>query len=162
MELAPVDIVFLIMVVFTTIRAGIRGFVKEIMSVAALFLGIGGAVLFSGVLAEHVEQNFGESVWTQVIAFLALFLVIYIVVKVFENALNRLIERIHLDSLDHAAGFFLGVAEGLLLVFVLLLLIQVQPIVRPELLIAESVFAHALLPLLPFAAQFLNLTAGNV
>ncbi len=162
MELVPVDIVFLIMVVFTTIRAGIRGFVKEIMSVAAVFLGIGGAVLFSGILAEHVERNFGESVWTQVIAFLALFLIIYIVVKIFENALDRLIERIHLAGLDHAAGFFLGVAEGLLLVFILLLLIQVQPIVRPELLIAESVFAHTLLPLLPFAAQFLNLTAGNV
>ena len=101
---------------------------------------------------EYVDA----AAWSQVIAFLGLFLSVYLVVKIFETALNRLVERINLDNLDHALGFFLGVAEGMLLIFVMLLLLQVQPFVSSEAVVRDSVFAEALLPLLPYASQLLG------
>ena len=151
-----IDIVFLVVIAFLAIRAAIRGFVKELLGTAALFLGIAVAVLFSGLAAQFIEEYMGPTIWSQVIAFLGLFLIVYIIVKVFEGALNRLIERIHLDQLDHALGFFLGLIEGLLVVFILLLLIQIQPFFEPDSLIADSFLARLMLPFLPFAAEFLR------
>ncbi len=162
MDVAGIDIAFIVILIFTTIRAGIRGFVKELMSMAALILGITAAVVFSGVVASALVGYVESEAWSQVIAFLGLFLVVYIVVKIFETALNRLVERINLDSLDHALGFFLGLVEGLVLVFILVLLLQIQPFFSPDRLISDSVFAHFLLPLLPFAAELIYERGSDV
>lgn len=162
MELAGIDFVFAIIVVILAIRAAVRGFVKELLGTAALILGIVAAVLFSGFASGYIDQLIGPSVWTQVIAFLGIFLVVYLVVKIFEGALNRLIERIHLNQLDHALGLFVGIVEGIVVVFVLLLLIQIQPFFDPESLMAGSIFARVLLPFLPFAAEFLRTGRLNV
>jgi len=162
MTFTGIDIVFSIVVVILAFRAAIRGFVKELLGTAALFLGIIAAVIFSGLVAQMIDEYMGPSIWSQVIAFLAIFLVVYLIVKIFESALNRLIERIHLDQLDHALGFFLGIVEGLLLVFILLLLVQIQPFFEPEVLIDESFFARLMLPFMPFAAEFLSTGRINV
>ena len=156
MGFAGIDIVFGILLIFAAMRGGVRGFVREFMSMAALILGIGLAVVFSGQVAVLVNEYLNAAAWSQVIAFLGLFLGVYLLVKVFETALNRLVERINLDNLDHALGFFLGVAEGMLLIFVILLLLQVQPVFSADAVVRGSIFAEALLPLLPYASQLLG------
>ena len=111
MEFSGLDIVFLVLVVILAFRAAVRGFVKELLGTAALLLGIVGAVLFSGLAAGLIDQYFAPSIWSQVIAFLVIFLLVSVVVKLFESALHKLIERVHLDQLDHALGFFLGMLK---------------------------------------------------
>jgi len=155
-SIAGIDIVFGIVILFMGIRAAIRGFVRELLGTGALILGVVVAMVFSGSAAGLIDQYMGPSIWSQVIAFLALFLIVYLVVKIFESALNRLIERIHLDQLDHALGLFLGLIEGVVVVFVLLLLIQLQPFFAPESLIAGSLTARLLVPLMPFVSEFLR------
>ncbi len=155
-SLSGLDIVFLILIAFAALRAGIRGFVHEFLSMAAVLLGIGSAVLFSGIAAQLLQPYLGGGTWSQVVAFLGLFLVVYVVVKLFENALNRLIERINLESLDRALGFFLGIAEGLFLVFVLVLILQLQPVFDVERLLLESEISRFLIPLLPYAERALD------
>ena len=162
MQVAGIDIVFGIIVLILAFRAAIRGFVKELLGTAALILGITVAVVGSGMVAQLIEQYTGPTIWSQVIAFLVLFLVVYLVVKIFEGALNRLIERIHLDQLDHALGFFLGILEGLLIVFIALLLIQIQPFFDPQALVAGSLFARIMVPFLPFASEFFSTGRLNV
>ena len=73
-ELNGLDIVFLLIIVFAAIRAGFRGFVKELLSTAALFGGIAVAVLFSGIAAVYVQPWVGDGPLAQVVAFLGLFL----------------------------------------------------------------------------------------
>ena len=43
------------------------------------------------------------------------------------NSEHELIERIHLENLDHALGLFLGLVEGTLVIFVLILVLQFPP-----------------------------------
>jgi membrane protein required for colicin V production len=156
LDFVAIDVVFALILAFTTLRAAFRGFVTELLSMASLILGIAAAVLFSGVVGAYLNRFLGESAWSQVAAFLAIFLVVYILLKVFENALHRLIEHIHLESLDHALGLFLGVLEGLLVTFVLILIIQVQPFFPPDSVLEGSAFARLLIPFLPYASEFLN------
>jgi membrane protein required for colicin V production len=80
-------------------------------------------------------------------------------VKLFENALNRLIERVHLESLDRALGLFLGVAEGIFVVFMLVLLLQLQPFFDPDELLEQSTIARFMLPLLPYAERMIRVAA---
>ncbi len=157
MSLSGLDIVFIVIIVFFTVRVGIKGFVKEFMSMAALILGIAVAVFFSGVTSGYIRPYIGDGPWAQVVAFLGLFLITYIVVKLFETALDRLVEKIHLESLDRALGFFLGICEGILVVFVAVLLLQLQPLFDAQTLLAESVFAAVLQPLLPYAQQIISI-----
>ena len=156
MDFVAVDVVFALILVFTTLRGAIRGFVTELLSMASLILGITAAVLFSGIVGAYLNRWLGESAWSQVAAFLAIFLLVYILVKIFENALHRLIEHIHLENLDHALGLFLGVIEGLLLTFVMILIIQIQPFFPPDRVLEGSVFGQLLVPLLPHVSEFLN------
>jgi len=155
-ELNGLDIVFLLIIVFAAIRAGFRGFVKELLSTAALFGGIAVAVLFSGIAAVYVQPWVGDGPLAQVVAFLGLFLLVYVVLKIFESALNGLIERINMQNLDRALGFFLGLAEGIFLDFVIILLLQLQPVFDLERTIAESVVARFLLPLLPYVERLIG------
>ncbi len=154
MELSGFDIVGIVIIVFFALRTGIRGFVKELLSMAAVILGIAAAVLFSGVASAYLEPQFGiEAPWSQIVAFLGLFVAVYIIVKLFESALNRIMEKINLAGLDHALGILLGIAEGLLLVLIILTVLQWQSIFDVDAMIRESQFARLLLPLLPFAQQ---------
>jgi len=156
-SLTPLDIVFVILLILVVLRAMFRGFVHEFMSMAALILGILAAVLLSGIVAVKISPYIGNSYWTQIIAFLGLFLLVYVVVKLFEGGLNRVVERINLNSLDRALGFFLGLAEGLVLIFLVILVMRAQPFFDLHSVINQSLFAKVLLPLMPYATHVLQL-----
>jgi membrane protein required for colicin V production len=152
-DLTGLDVVLLIIILFLTIRGIFRGFVREFMAMASVILGITGGMLFSGTVAVMVEPWFGSGVWGQVISFLGIFLVVYLLVRIFENALNRLMERINLESLDRAMGFFLGLGEGVLVSFVLVFLLRLQPFFDTRELLQSSVVAQVLAPLFPYAER---------
>jgi membrane protein required for colicin V production len=162
MEYSAIDIVFLVVIIFFTLRAAIRGFVKELLSTASVVVGIAAAVAFSGLVAQAITPYVGSLVWSQIIGFLGIFILVYLFMKLFENGLHRLVERINLESLDHALGIFLGIVEGVLVVFILVLLIQIQPFVEPQALLADSWFAQMLTPFLPYASELLNRRATDV
>lgn len=162
MEYSAIDIVFAVVVLFVTLRAAIRGFVKELLSTASIFLGIAAAVAFSGLIAATIEPYVGSLMWSQIIGFLTVFVVVYLVLKLFENGLHRLVERIHLESLDHALGIFLGIAEGVIVVFLLILIIQIQPFIHPDAILQNSLFARFLLPFLPYVSELINRQGADV
>ncbi len=81
--------------------------------------------------------------------FLVLFLLIYLLVKALERLLAAMFDKLNLERLDRAIGLFLGLAEGLLLVGVLLFLLNWLPFVDTRGLLRGSLFARFLSPLLP-------------
>lgn len=156
MNMSPLDITFLLVLAVIVIRAMIRGFVEEFGSVAAFFLGVLAAFLFSGLVAPLLEGIMGQSVWNQVVAFLGLFLITYLLVKLFEAGLRNLIERAELENLDKALGFFLGLVEAVLVVFILVFLLYIQPFFEVDALIMESWFGRVLSPFFPYAADIIT------
>jgi len=144
-----IDIVFGLLVVIAAIRGAFRGFVTEVGSMAALILGFGIAIIFYKSLSILLSTQFGESMWNQLIAFLILFLLVYLLVKLVQRLLQNVVERLNLDRLDSALGFFLGIAEGLLVVGVVLFIINWQPFFDPKSILGSSFFARMLFPVLP-------------
>ena len=154
--IAPIDIFFTAIILFMTIKAIVRGFVTEVMSIAAIGLGIILGVLFSGLLGEFIGRQFGESNWNQVISFLIIFLVSYILIKVFENGLNALVEKIHLDKLDRSLGLFFGIIEGIVLVMIFVFVIEAQPLFNTEKVEGESWYIQLIHRFVPDGQEILD------
>ncbi|MDR2898556.1 MAG: CvpA family protein [Spirochaetaceae bacterium] len=148
MSYAIIDIVFAIIVLFCIVRVTIKGFVGEFFSKAAVVLGALGAALFFRLLTPYVEMVVGKNVFSGIVAFLLLFIAIYIIIKIIQIWVDKLFKGKTMTSLDRALGFFLGLIEGLLIVGVCLLIIRLQPFVKPEVLIDGSLFSRFFTPFL--------------
>jgi membrane protein required for colicin V production len=90
------------------------------------------------------------------VAFLLLFVITYLLVKLLESLLHGLVERIQLEKLDQALGFFLGLVEGFLLLAVLVFLLRIQPLLDVENLFAGSFLADLMQRIIPVGAQFIE------
>jgi membrane protein required for colicin V production len=150
------DIVFVIIIVFLAIRGLIRGFLGEIFSVGSVVAGLGAAVFFSSALAGPVERALGISGWGQIIAFLGIFVVAYLVMKLVEKALRNVVEGVNLQNLDKALGFFLGLVEGAVVAGLLVLVLRAQPLFDFSGPLSGSVIARILTPVVAYGAQTFN------
>jgi membrane protein required for colicin V production len=145
------DIIFIVVWILVTIRCIFRGFIEEILSMAGVILGITGAVFLSGPLGVLLNNTFKLGMWSQLIAFLACFVIIYIIVKVLESVILNIFEKLNLEKLDKALGFLLGLVEGLLVISVAIILLNWLtwiPVVDIEGLLKESFMAQLLMPVI--------------
>ena len=148
MNIIIIDIVFLAVIAIFSIRCAIRGFVSELMSMAALIFGLITAIFLFRRAAVFVRDRFMPDVKTvpEIISFIVLFLSVFAVIKIIERLLKGIIDGIKLDGPDHFLGFVLGFAEGILVVCLLLFLLHIQPFVPLDTILEESFFDRLLMP----------------
>jgi len=156
MNIAPFDIVSLIILFILAIRATFRGFLTEIMSMASIIVGIIIAVVFTRPVSELLQNYIGNSFWNMIIAFLGLFLVSYLIIKIFESSLNTLIEKIQLEKLDQSLGFFLGLVEGFLLIVILVFLMQAQQFISVSYLFENSYASSIAEKIIPIGTKIIE------
>lgn len=155
-DIGGLDVVFITVVILAAIRASFRGMVRELMSVAAVFLGIAAAVYLSGMVTNALADQLGTGPLAQVAAFLGVFLAVYVLVRLTQKLLDSIVERVHLENVDHALGFFVGLAEGLVAITAIIVALQIQPLFDPNPMLGGSVIARWLVPLLPRAANLVQ------
>ena len=145
--MAIIDIVFLGIIAISALRCAVRGFISEVLSMAALVFGILSAIFFfkRGALFIHDQFMPGVKVAPEIIAFVIIFLIAFAIVKIIEITLKNIIEGIQLGGLDRLLGLFFGIAEGIIIVCLLLFLISIQPFIDPGIILGKSIFAEMLL-----------------
>lgn len=147
MEWNTLDVIFGILLLFFSLRGVLRGFIGEVFSVGAVALGLGAAYFMGPYFAQVTEQTLHLPGWGNVVAFLGVFLLVYVLLKFIEKLFRGFIETLHLQNLDKALGLFLGIGEGLILILLLLWGLRVQPIFDVKSLLEGSWIARFLLPL---------------
>jgi membrane protein required for colicin V production len=149
MTMAIIDIIFIVLIFILIIRCALHGFISEIMSMAAVVLGLLSAILFYKPGAAFVRTKIltDMAALPELIAFIALMVIIFFAIKILEHIIQDIISRIHLGGLNHALGLVFGLLEGLVLVSLLLFVINIQPLFSPESLLEHSFFAKLLNPL---------------
>ncbi|MDR0495970.1 MAG: CvpA family protein [Treponema sp.] len=150
MGIAGIDVVFIVIIAISTLRCAARGFISEFLSMAALILGIVAAIIFYRSGAALVRGWFMPDIklFPELIAFVSLFLLVYIIAKIVEITLKSIVEGIRLGSLDHLLGFILGFVEGLVVVCLFLFLMSIQPFFDAGRILDESIFAKIFMPLI--------------
>lgn len=107
-----------------------RGFIREALSLAtwviAIYLAISYASSLTGFVGHYVHTpSMQFIVAAGIIFFLAL-----IVGTLFASALSKLAEKTGLSGLDRMLGVIFGLARGILLIGVLMLVLEFTPIVE--------------------------------
>lgn len=143
MTFAIIDIVFLIIILVMSIKGAVNGFITEVFGKAAFLVGLLVGVLFYNDLAVVLVQWISVVFLAQVVSFLLLFILTFLLIKVIQHVLGGIFKGDILGSLNRALGFFLGLAEGVLIVAVILLVLHVQPWIQVDSLLADS-FVDAL------------------
>ncbi|MDR2133654.1 MAG: CvpA family protein [Treponema sp.] len=148
MSFAAIDILFAALVVIFTVRCALRGFVGELFSMASLVLGLLAALYFYRNGALFVREKFmpGLKIIPEITAFVVIFLIVFICVKIIEGMLREIIEGIRLGRADRFLGIFFGFAEGIIVVGLILFVLRIQPLFDPGPILEKSFFGNLLLP----------------
>lgn len=150
--MTTLDWIFAGLVIILAVRCFVRGFVREILSVASYAIGLLFALLATNYVIAFSAKNFGTGslppTVQYVIAFISCFIVGFLVMKLIERMIKEGIEVTHLELFDRILGLGLGIVEGFALVGLALTIMEIQPFFKVVPLLENSVFAKLLLPLI--------------
>ena len=130
------DIIIAIILFLFGFKGFRKGLVIEVVTLLAFGVGIYGAMHFSDFTANHL-QDFMEinPKYLNTIAFVLTFILLVIVVNMIGKAVTGLIEAMNLNFFNKLGGFVFGVAKGVLLCSLLLLVLnnfQLTGVLKPE------------------------------
>ena len=150
MNLSVIDVIFILLILLFVIRCYLKGFVSELLSMAAIILGILASLFFYKNGGEFLRTQFwpGMKIIPEVVAFIALFLIVFIVVKLLEMMLKGIINGVRLTGVDRFLGIIFGFAEGIAVISLVIFVLKIQPLFDPSPILSESLFARLLLPLI--------------
>lgn len=141
------DWVLLALLLLAGLRGMMRGMVSELFSVAAPVAGVAAAVFGYKWGASVLVARFHLQFAPEVVACIVLFLLAFLFVKLLATIVREGLEAAQLDKLDKGLGFLVGIAEGAVIVALVLIVIQLQPLFDVKKLLAGSIFAKTLLPI---------------
>ncbi len=118
-----IDLILGIVLIIGAIQGFRKGFIVELASLAALVLGIWGAIKFSDWTADFITDttNF-HSEHLNVVAFVVTFVVIVIVVHILGKVIDNAIKVVAMGFLNRLAGIIFGVLKTAVILSILLLL----------------------------------------
>ena len=158
MNLSVIDYIFIALIILFIIRCYLKGFISELLSMAAIVLGLLAALYFYKNGGEYLRGKFWPELKTipEILAFVALFAIVFIVIKFLETMLKGIINEIRLGGADRFLGIIFGLAEGLAVVSLILFILRIQPLFDPSSILSDSFFAGLLLPLITGTENSVN------
>jgi membrane protein required for colicin V production len=117
------DLIIVLTLGLFTLRGFFNGFVGEIAGLVSLLGGFWAAHTYHAELAEHLTM-IQEPVWSTIVAYVGIFLAVIIVVTLLARLLQKILSCTFVAWVDGAAGGLLGLAKGILLCSLILLLLQ--------------------------------------
>jgi membrane protein required for colicin V production len=120
-----IDLVFAILLLWAAYRGYSKGFIVQLATLAALLLGILGAVMFSDFTSSLIIKKFEVSgQYLPIISFALTFIAIVIAVHILAKALNKLIDAIALGIINRLLGVLFSVLKIAFIVSIILVLIN--------------------------------------
>ena len=126
MSLSLIDIIFILIILIASLRGAYVGMIAEIVSLASLFISLLLAAVFYGDGAEWIQDRSSLNDIAYIIAFAGIFLVCFIVFKILQKGIVKLVDDSAMEGMDKILGFFFGILEGILIIFLVVYLINFQ------------------------------------
>lgn len=116
-----IDIILAIALGFGFFKGFFKGFIVEVASLGALFLGLLGAVRFSGFVSDLLNEFFDwNPVAVQTGSYLIVFIIIVYLISVLAKALTKIISKASLGLFNKFLGALFGVLKWAILMSVAL------------------------------------------
>ena len=117
-----VDIVIPAVILISALFSVMRGFVREALSLLGWLAAFWVALNFSTGLAEQFLMSIPVPSVRMVVAFTLLFVVTLVLVAIVTRLASQLVQRTGLTGTDRMIGMVFGIARGVVIVSVLVLL----------------------------------------
>ena len=148
-----IDFIIIALLAFGLIQGFIDGVIIEIAKLAALILGIWGAIHFSGWTADKLSGWFDmQANWTGIVAFAITFVVIVIGINLLGRLLDTIIKSVSLGFVVKLLGAAFGVIKTVLILsvlFVFLNSIDEKKHFLPSSTIEKSYFYNPIADIVP-------------
>jgi membrane protein required for colicin V production len=147
------DYVVIGIIVISILVGAIRGFIKEVFSLAVWAAAFLVAFLYSGDLALGLEGHIELPSARTTLAFVSLFLVVLLVGGLITFLVGKLVEKTGLSGTDRMLGGVFGGIRGLVLILAIMLVAGLTPIPQDPWW-QQSRTIQSLLPLAEWSSQF--------
>ena len=117
------DLIIVLALVFFAGRGFVHGFVGEVAGVVSLVGGFWAAHAYHSLLSPRLTA-IADPAWRTIAAYVLIFLAVILVVAVLARLLQKILSFSFVSWADRLAGGLLGLAKGVLLCAVALLLLQ--------------------------------------
>ena len=122
-----IDIIIAVLLVAFGIGGWRKGIIIEAATLLGLGLGLYGAFHFSDYTASKLLQYAEiDPKYLHLISFIVTFIVVSVVVNLLGRLLAKIVKTINLGFIDKIGGFLVGVAKGLLICSLLVMLLNVM------------------------------------
>jgi membrane protein required for colicin V production len=118
MPIEFLDLILLIVMLISGLLAMIRGFIREVLSIAAWALAAVAGVYGYAKILPSVKGSFGNDIVAAVVVVGGSFLLTLLVVSVITVRISDMILDSRIGALDRTLGFLFGLARGLIIVVV--------------------------------------------
>jgi membrane protein required for colicin V production len=123
-----IDVVILVIIALSAVISVIRGFVREALSLAAWILAFWVALTFSGDLAALFSKHISTPSVRMIAAFAILFIVTLLLAALVSHFAAQLVKKTGLSGTDRMLGVIFGIARGVVIVALLVLLAGLTPL----------------------------------
>jgi membrane protein required for colicin V production len=148
-----IDIIIIIILSFAMIMGFINGFVKEVASLAALIIGIWGAIKFASFTGAKLYDYFDMTGrYVGLISFIITFLIIVIIIHFIGILIDKLLKAVSLGFINKLLGIVFGLLKSVLImsiVFVVLNVIDERKPFLPKDTIEGSIFYNPIADIAP-------------
>ena len=106
------DAAILVILILSLVTGFINGLVKEIASLAALILGIWGAIRFSSFTAEKLYDYFDMTGhYVGIIAFIITFAIIVVIIHFIGILADKIVNAVSLGFINRILGIVFGLLK---------------------------------------------------
>jgi len=127
-----IDFIIVIILVISLIRGFTDGFVKEAASLAALILGIWGAIRFSNLTAEKLYDWFDMTgQYVGIVSFLVTFGIIVVLIHFIGIFVDKIVKAVALGFLNRLLGLVFGLLKSVLILSVFFVILNAIDARRP-------------------------------
>jgi membrane protein required for colicin V production len=148
-----IDATIIIILIISMVTGFINGLIKEVASLAALVLGIWGAIKFSTFTAEKLYDYFDMSgQYVGIISFVVTFGIIVVLIHFLGLVLNKIVDAAALTFVNRLLGIVFGLLKSVLIlsvIFVVLNTVDERVSFLPKEKIGESMFYNKIADIVP-------------
>ncbi len=156
MNYSAFDIFAFVVLIVLGLRGLRKGFVRELLGKASYIVGLVVALMFSGLAAQYISDMMGIGEWSNVIAFVLLYITGFWVTRLFSISIEQTIKQFRLKPVDAVFGLALGLLEGALVVSFIVFFLKLQQVVDVSTLLGFSRIAELLEPIAPYSIDFVK------
>ena len=117
------DYVIIIAMGYLIIKGVLRGFLREISSLAGIILGIWLGNMYQPQLTIYLKNYLPSSQYLPLISFAAIFIAVVLLCNLIGWVLKLLLKKIMLGWLDRTLGSCLAFAKGVLIIYLFIVML---------------------------------------